>query len=221
MDERLYAVEVRDAGQLDKDLVVTEAILLNDGLADAKGVDAVANHFNRVLDGPLVERLLDVRLHCDVQRVIAPAADVILARVLAVDERLYRAGLRGVNSFDLNLLRVGRIRLGDLRKGQFRRLEILFNPSDGVVGFGIDSLFNLDLQNQVNAALKVQSKMDVLCQLREQWLSAAKPGCIESEESAVKKYDQHSDDDHDLLFEILLHCSNSLVQIAVDFTTFR
>ena len=112
LDERLDAVEVRDAGQFDKNLVVTKAILLNDGLADAKGVDAVANHFNRVLDGPLVERLLDVRLHCDVQRVIAPAADVILARVLAVDEGLYRAGLRRVNSFDLNLLRVGRIRLG-------------------------------------------------------------------------------------------------------------
>jgi hypothetical protein len=63
--------------------------------------------------------------------------------------------------------------------------------------------------------------MDVLRKLGEPWLWAAKPGRVESEESAVKKYDEHSDDDHNLLFEILLHCSNSLVQTAVDFTTFR
>ena len=36
LDEGLDAVEVRDAGQLDKNLIVTEAILLNDGLADTE-----------------------------------------------------------------------------------------------------------------------------------------------------------------------------------------
>jgi hypothetical protein len=63
--------------------------------------------------------------------------------------------------------------------------------------------------------------MDVLRKLREPWLWAAKPGGIESEESAVKKYDEHSDDDHNLLFEIFLHGSNSLVQTVVDFTSSR
>ena len=116
---------------------------------------------------------------------------------------------------------MGRIRLGDLRKRQLRRLEVLLNPSDRIVGLGVDRFLYLDLQNQVNAPLKVQSKMDVLCKLREQRLTAAKLGYIESEESAVEKYDQHSDDNDNLLLEILLHCSNSLVRTAVDFTTFR
>ena len=86
LDEGLYPVKVGDAWEFDKNLIVAETVLLNDGLADTEGVDAVANHFNRVLDGPVVERLFDVRLHRDGHGVIAATAHVVLAGVLAVEK---------------------------------------------------------------------------------------------------------------------------------------
>ena len=51
----LDAGRIVDAGKLDQDLVVAEAVLLNHRLGDAELVDAVADGFDGLLDGALLD----------------------------------------------------------------------------------------------------------------------------------------------------------------------
>ena len=101
--------------------------------------------------------------------ITAAAADIVLVGVLAIKHRPDRTGLRRVNSLDTDRLRiVVGVGLVDLRKRQLCRLEILFDPCDRIVGLGVDSLFHLYLQDEVNAPLKIEAEVNVLRQLADQ-----------------------------------------------------
>ena len=65
LDDAFHAVEIFNAGQLDQNLVVAQAVLLDDRLADAEGIHAVADGLDGLLDGFLFKRQLDLWLHGD------------------------------------------------------------------------------------------------------------------------------------------------------------
>ena len=81
-------------------------------------------------------------------------------------------------------------------------------PGYGVVGLRAHSLGNHYLQNQVRAALKVESQMNPLGERCTQGRARHARG---NSEDAVQKYKQDSDDQQDPIGKIFLHFSNSLV----------
>src|SRR6185437_7263349 len=63
LDDTPDAIEVIDSGQLDEDLIAAEVVLLNHGLADTEGVDALADDGNRLIERVLLNIRLSGGLH--------------------------------------------------------------------------------------------------------------------------------------------------------------
>ena len=87
LDDGLDLVQIADAGQLDKNLVRAQAVLLNQRLTHAQRVHAVANGFDRLFDRPLFEIVLENRLHGQRQVVVVAAGEIVFVGILVAGEQ--------------------------------------------------------------------------------------------------------------------------------------
>ena len=71
-----------DAGKLDENLVVAEAVFLNHRLGDAELVDTVADGFDGLLDGALLDGFQHGRLEGDVPGVIRAGDQIVFAELV-------------------------------------------------------------------------------------------------------------------------------------------
>ena len=82
----LDAGGIIDAGKLDENLIVAEAVFLNHRLGDTELVDTVANGFDGLLDGALLDGFSTVGLRVTFQVLSGTGGQIVFAE-LVIDER--------------------------------------------------------------------------------------------------------------------------------------
>ena len=101
LHDLLDAGGIVHARQLDQDLVLAEAVLLDDRLADAKLVNAVANGLDGLRHGTVLELGERLRLHGQRPGVLGAGGEVVLRQQVADDLAQVGGGLRR-NTLDLD-----------------------------------------------------------------------------------------------------------------------
>ena len=212
LDDAHHPVQVVDAGQLDQNLILAQAVLLDLRLAHAQRVHAVANGLNGLLDGLLLKSRHHHRLHGQREaRIRAAAGHVVLARILGLQRGANVARLGRFRAFHADHVRLGRIGLVGLRKAKVGRLQVLLNAPHRVVGFGVNRFLDHHLQNQVNAAAQVQAKVNPLGHGLRQGLAAH---ARRHPEDAIDENHKDRNDQGNLVVEILLHRPVSLFHFS-------
>jgi len=224
LNKALDPVQIVDARQFNQNLVVSQAILLDHGFADTQRVDAVANGLDGLLDGLLLQRRHDQRLHGECETGVAASASyLVLVGILGLQQGTHVAGLLGRYAFhpdDLGLVR--RIGLISLRKAEVGRLQFLLDAPHRVVGFGVDRFRHNHLQNQVSAAAQIQAKVYPARHGLHQWLgSLPRPRNPGDPKNAKNENRQHRNNQCNFTVKILLHRPVSLVRYSDQCTVVR
>ena len=94
-----YAYGIIDAGKLDQDLIVAEAVLLNGGFAHTQRINSTSNCLNRLGHGPLFYVVDDGGLEDHVVGALRPGDQVIVTQILRDDGAQF-AALVWRNTFD-------------------------------------------------------------------------------------------------------------------------
>ena len=212
LNDALDPVHIADARQLNQNLVGAEAVGFDSGLADAESIDTVANGLNRLLDGLFVQGLFHQWPHGQRKAgVRATAGQIVFAGVLGIEERTRGADIGRRHAFHSNCFRLVWIGLVNLREVQVGSLEILLNAPYGVVGLSVDGFRDDYLQDQVHAAAEIETQVNPVAHRIHEGL-AAHSG--RDPEDAVQANEQDRNNQENLVLQILLHCSVSLLQIA-------
>ena len=205
----LDAGRIVDAGKLHENLVIAQAVLLNHRLGDAELVDAVADGFDRLFDGALLERVEHRRLQRRRSRSCPAPETRSYSPNWSVIERAQIAGGADIDATQGDALRIGnRIELEDVAKGDVLLLQRVLEPLDGLIGFGVDRVVYLHLKNQVGSAAQVKSEMDVLLNAGDEAVGLDGFDAllwIGSEENSPDEHDQGSEDENDFPEQVLLH----------------
>ncbi len=160
----LDAGGIIDAGKLDQYLVIAKAVFLNHRLGDAKLVDTVADGFDRLLDGARLERQQHVRLEGDGPGISGARDQVVFAETGPEMTERRSPAEPDINPAQGDALRIiaagSSLRMSPI--GDVLFLQRILEPLDGLIGFGVDGVVDLDLKDQVGPAAKVKAEMDVL-----------------------------------------------------------
>ena len=146
-------------------------MFLDDRLRYSELVNAVANGLNRLGHSLVLERGQILRLHAQSPAIFGARVQVVLLKPIVHDGTQVGARLRR-HSLNHNFVRiVRRIGLGDLGVVDLAGAKLLLHALNGVVGVYIHRVVHLHLQDEVSAALEVQSQVNTLLHGREQSLA--------------------------------------------------
>ena len=196
-DQLLGARRIVHAGQLHQHFVLGAglAVLLHGFLGQPELVDTVADGVHGALDRIRFE-VVEIR-RFQLHRIIGGVeGGQNVVGITLGDETAKGAGLRRGYALDgdLHLLRV--FHLGDIRSvhavpGDVLLLEIFLEALRGLVGIRLDRVLHLDFENQVGAALQIETQPDVVAEVLRDVRAAL------GESDNAEHADQHRDnDDH-------------------------
>ena len=181
---------------------------LDDGFVHAKLVNAAADRLDRLIHRPVFKLLQRLRPEGDRPVIFSSRARVVI-RKLGLHRLLQLRTRRGSNTFNDNLLRmIIRVWLGDFAIGDLGRLERGFQALHRVVGFEVDGVVDLHLQNQMRTALEIEPQVDAMPhgRWRDQRVSQRIPGETRRDAKDAIDKDQHRrDNDDDFPGQILIH----------------
>ena len=212
LDDGLHPVEIADARQLNQDLIGAQAVGRNLRLAHAERIHAIVHRLDSLLDGLVFKGLFDQRFHGEYKaRVRTTTSEIVLAGILGIKQRAgsAHAGLR--YALNANGLRLVRVRLVHLRKREVGSFKVLLNPANRVVGLRTHRLRHHNLQNQVGSASEIKTEVNPAAERIHKGFAAHAGG---DSKDSVQANQQHRNNQCNLVLEILLHGSVSLVQIA-------
>ena len=161
LDDALDALGVVDPRQLDDDLVA--AVALDDGLGHAELVDAVADGLDRLVDGLVAQCLHGHGLHGHRRR--GPVEGVVPFAGEEVELLAGFAFLVGVKSLQGQFARA--LAAGDGAEGDRVFLKGVSQAQGHLVGVHAHGVLGQDLHDQVDAALEVQSQVDLVLNVHE------------------------------------------------------
>ena len=102
------------------------------------------------------------RLEADDPGIIGAGGQVVFAELVG-DERAKIAGGADVDAAQGDALRSrSRIELEDVAEGDVLFLQRVLEPLDGLIGFGVDGVVDLNLKDQMGSAAQVKAEMDIL-----------------------------------------------------------
>ena len=94
-----HAYGIIDAGKLDQDLIVAEAVLLNGGFAHTQRINSTPNCLNRLSHGPLFYVVDGGGLEDHIVRTFSPSDQIVVAQIIR-DSGAQVAALVRRNPFD-------------------------------------------------------------------------------------------------------------------------
>ena len=113
LDDVFDAGGIVNAGEFDEDLVIAEAVLLDDGLGDAELVDALADGLDGGVEGAGLEVSDGRGAHGELESAVGLRGEIVAGVGGGADERADGAVLGRSDAGDGDGLRVRRIGLGD------------------------------------------------------------------------------------------------------------
>ena len=189
------------ARQLHQDLVLPKSVLFDDRFAHTQLVNAISDGLNRLGHGAIFEVGQGLRLHGNSPGVIRARGQLVLGKAILHDGEQVRPGFWR-HAFQHNLVGiVGRIGFADLGVVDLASPQIGLQTFDRVVRIYIDGIIHLHLQDQVSAALQVESEVNAVLQCSE---GSARP-IVRRAKNAEHEEQQRGDNNDKFPAQVLIH----------------
>jgi hypothetical protein len=214
----LHASRIVDARQFHQNLVSAQAVFLDRWFRDSQLIDTVADGFDRLRHRGLLHCRKLRRLHLNRPVAIRLRCSVVLRELVPENGAHVTRRVRG-NSFEADhlgmILRVG---YRNIRVLNVRRAQRILQPLDHLLRIRLHRIIDLHLQDEVSAASKVESKMDILLDARQNatlfhGLNAGRR--IGAKENSPHEDQQGADDQQYFVSQILLHGAKNRLRLFV------
>src|SRR4029079_7589449 len=151
-----------DARKLNKNLILSETVFLNGWLSNTQLIDSVANGFNGLGYGAILQISQRLRLHGDYPGVFRSGIGVVFRKAIGNDGA--KIGSRfWKDALDDHAVWVVRwVRLRNFGVVNFPRLHFLLQALHRVFTVHPNRIIHLYLQDQVGAAFEIEPEIDSL-----------------------------------------------------------